>query len=129
LPVIASGLQIDRRCGSGLQAVIYAAMQVQTGASEVVPAWSAESMSNPQFYPRRCAGEPGRGTDSRANGKRPEPPGAQGMLKTLEKLRPEYSIARAEQDEYAARSHKRAAAAAKGVPVRRRDRSRLAQGP
>jgi acetyl-CoA C-acetyltransferase len=35
------------------------------------------------------------------------------MLKTLEMLRPKYSIARAEQDEYAARSHKRAAAAAK----------------
>ena len=50
LPVTASGLQIDRRCGSGLQAVLYAAMQVQTGASEVVLAGGAESMSNAPCY-------------------------------------------------------------------------------
>ena len=50
LPVTATGLQIDRRCGSGLQAVLYAAMQVQTGASEVVLAGGAESMSNAPFY-------------------------------------------------------------------------------
>src|SRR6476660_6663932 len=50
LPVTASGLQIDRRCGSGLQAVLYAAMQVQSGASDVVLAGGAESMSNAPFY-------------------------------------------------------------------------------
>ena len=33
LPVTVTGVQIDRRCGSGLQAVLYAAMQVQTGVS------------------------------------------------------------------------------------------------
>ena len=58
LPVTASGLQIDRRCGSGLQAVLYGAMQVQTGASEVVLAGGAESMSNAASTPRRCAGAP-----------------------------------------------------------------------
>jgi acetyl-CoA C-acetyltransferase len=42
LPVTASGIQIDRRCGSGLQAVLYAAMQVQSGASDVVLAGGAE---------------------------------------------------------------------------------------
>src|SRR5260370_884437 len=36
LPVTVPGLHIDRRCGSGLQAVIYAAMQVQTGVHEGV---------------------------------------------------------------------------------------------
>ena len=40
LPVTASGLQIDRRCGSGLQAVLYAAMQVQSGAYDLVLAGS-----------------------------------------------------------------------------------------
>src|SRR5688500_12959354 len=44
-PVTVPGLQLDRRCGSSLQAVIYAAMQVQTGASDVVIAGGAESMS------------------------------------------------------------------------------------
>ena len=50
LPVTVTGLQIDRRCGSGLQAVLYAAMQVQSGVSEVVLAGGAESMSNAPFY-------------------------------------------------------------------------------
>src|ERR1700750_1172613 len=36
LPVSVPGLQIDRRCGGGLQAVITAAMMVQTGAADVV---------------------------------------------------------------------------------------------
>src|SRR4051812_49885550 len=50
LPVSASGLQIDRRCGSGLQAVIYAALQVQSGASGVVLAGGAGSMSKAPLY-------------------------------------------------------------------------------
>jgi acetyl-CoA C-acetyltransferase len=50
LPVTATGIQIDRRCGSGLQAVLYAAMQVQTGTAEVVLAGGAESMSSASFY-------------------------------------------------------------------------------
>src|SRR5689334_23754189 len=50
LPVTATGLQIDRRCGSGLQAVLYAALQVQSGAAEVVLAGGAESMSGAPFY-------------------------------------------------------------------------------
>ena len=50
LPVTATGIQIDRRCGSGLQAVLYAAMQVQSGVSDVVLAGGAESMSNAPFY-------------------------------------------------------------------------------
>ena len=44
------GLQIDRRCGSGLQAVLYAAGQVATGAAELVVAGGAESMSNVEHY-------------------------------------------------------------------------------
>ena len=44
------GIQIDRRCGSGLQAVLYAAGQVATGAAGVVVAGGAESMSNVEHY-------------------------------------------------------------------------------
>src|ERR687896_2510328 len=50
LPVEVPGLQIDRRCGSGLQAVLYAAMQVQSGVAELVLAGGAESMSSAPFY-------------------------------------------------------------------------------
>jgi acetyl-CoA C-acetyltransferase len=50
LPVDVPGLQIDRRCGGGLQAVITAAMTVQTGAADVVIAGGVESMSNIEHY-------------------------------------------------------------------------------
>ena len=50
LPVDVPGLQIDRRCGSGLQAVIEASMQVQTGAADLVLAGGAESMSQAELY-------------------------------------------------------------------------------
>src|SRR5579863_8681575 len=47
------GLQLDRRCGSGLQAVIYGAMQVQTGAADLVLAGGVESMSQAEHYTTR----------------------------------------------------------------------------
>ncbi|MDQ4116177.1 MAG: acetyl-CoA C-acetyltransferase [Actinomycetota bacterium] len=119
LPVTASGLQIDRRCGSGLQAVLYAAMQVQTGAAEVVLAGGAESMSGAAFYSTAMRwGVKGGGVtleDALARGRvtaggvnHPVPG---GMLETAENLRRDYAIGRAEQDEFAVRSHQRAAAA------------------
>jgi acetyl-CoA C-acetyltransferase len=121
LPVTATGLQLDRRCGSGLQSVLYAAMQVQTGASDLVLAGGAESMSNAPFYSSSMRwgikGVPsvalhdalarGRVT---AGGVNYPVPG--GMLETAENLRREYSIPREEQDEFAVSSHQKAAAAA-----------------
>jgi acetyl-CoA C-acetyltransferase len=120
LPVTASGLQIDRRCGSGLQAVIYAAMQVQSGACDVILAGGAESMSNAPFYSTamRWGVKAGPGVllndglargRVTAGGKNHPVPG--GMIETAENLRREYKISREEQDEYAVRSHQRAAAA------------------
>ncbi|WP_278184972.1 beta-ketoacyl synthase N-terminal-like domain-containing protein, partial [Mycobacterium talmoniae] len=50
LPVTVPGMQVDRRCGSGLQAVIQACLQVGSGDHEVVIAGGAESMSNVVFY-------------------------------------------------------------------------------
>jgi acetyl-CoA C-acetyltransferase len=120
LPVTASGLQIDRRCGSGLQAVIYAAMQVQSGASDLVLAGGAESMSNAPFYSSamRWGVKAGPGVllqDGLARGRvtagGQNHPVPGGMLETAENLRREYGISREEQDEYAVRSHQRAAAA------------------
>ncbi|MGY1609713.1 MULTISPECIES: acetyl-CoA C-acetyltransferase [unclassified Geodermatophilus] len=120
LPVTAAGIQVDRRCGSGLQAVLYAAMQVQSGSAEVVLAGGAESMSNAPFYSTamRWGVKAGPGVllqDGLARGRvtaggvhHPVPG---GMLETAENLRREYSIGREEQDEYSVRSHRRAAAA------------------
>ncbi|HVL85489.1 MAG TPA: acetyl-CoA C-acetyltransferase [Pseudonocardia sp.] len=120
LPVTATGLQIDRRCGSGLQAVLYAAMQVRSGASHLVLAGGAESMSGAPFYSTamRWGAKTGPGVllhDALARGRVTAGgvnfPVPGGMLETAENLRREYRIPREEQDEYAVRSHVRAAAA------------------
>jgi acetyl-CoA C-acetyltransferase len=120
LPVTVTGLQIDRRCGSGLQAVLYAAMQVQSGVSEVVLAGGAESMSNAPFYSTAMRWGAGTGPgvmlhDALVRGRvtaggvlHPVPG---GMLETAENLRREYGVSRQEQDEYAVESHRRAARA------------------
>jgi acetyl-CoA C-acetyltransferase len=119
LPVDVPGLQIDRRCGSGLQAVLEAAMQVQTGVADLVLAGGAESMSQTELYStslRWGARSGGAMLEDRlvrgrvtAGGANHPVPG--GMIETAENLRREYSIPRAEQDELALRSHQRAVAA------------------
>jgi acetyl-CoA C-acetyltransferase len=120
LPVTVPGLQIDRRCGSGLQAVLYAAMQVQSGVAELVLAGGAESMSSAPFYSTgmRWGVKGGPGVmlhDALARGRVTAGginfPVPGGMLETAENLRREYGIPREEQDEFAVRSHRRAAAA------------------
>ncbi|OWT53931.1 acetyl-CoA C-acetyltransferase [Candidimonas nitroreducens] len=119
LPVTVPGLQIDRRCGSGLQAVLDAAMRVQTGVCDVVIAGGAESMSRAEYYSEDvrwgAKGRPttlhdrlGRGRVT-AGGERYPVPG--GMLETAENLRRQYGISRAAQDELAVMSHRRAVAA------------------
>jgi acetyl-CoA C-acetyltransferase len=121
LPVTVPGMQVDRRCGSGLQAVIQAALQVANGDNDVVVAGGAESMSNVTFYSTDMRWGGARGGvkvhDSLARGRttaggRHYPvPG--GMLETAENLRKQYGIPREEQDELAVTSHQRAVAAQK----------------
>lgn len=113
------GLQIDRRCGSGLQAVLYAAAQVATGAGRVLVAGGAESMSNVEHYAlglRTGVRQGGITLADRLDRARETAGGAThpiagGMIETAENLRREYGIGRAEQDELAVRSHQRAVTA------------------
>lgn len=113
------GLQIDRRCGSGLQAVLYAAGQVATGAARVVVAGGAESMSNVEHYAlglRTGVRQGAIALQDRLDRARETAGGtnhpiAGGMIETAENLRREYGISRDEQDELAVRSHQRAVAA------------------
>ncbi|MGH8994476.1 MAG: acetyl-CoA C-acetyltransferase [Acidimicrobiales bacterium] len=119
LPISVPGLQIDRRCGAGLQAVLFAAMEVQTGAADVVLAGGAESMSQTEYYTTAMRwgaraehvqffDRLARGRVN-AGGKHFPVPG--GMIETAENLRREYKIGREEQDQLALRSHQRAVAA------------------
>ena len=137
LPVTVTGSQVDRRCGSGLQAILDAAMQVQTGVSDVVLAGGADSMSQTELYSTQLrwgARSGGAMLEDRlvrgrvtAGGVNYPVPG--GMIETAENLRREYSIPREEQDELALRSHQRAVAAQESgifaqeiVPVEVRER-------
>ncbi|MEU4839780.1 acetyl-CoA C-acetyltransferase [Nocardia testacea] len=119
LGVEVPGLQVDRRCGSGLQAVLQACMQVATGGSDLVLAGGTESMSRAEFYATDMRwGVKGDGIALNdrlararvsAGGNNFPVPG--GMIETAENLRAEYSIGRAEQDALAVQSHQRAVAA------------------
>jgi acetyl-CoA C-acetyltransferase len=120
LPESVPGIQIDRRCGSGLQAVIDAAMRVQTGVADVVIAGGVESMSNVEYYSldHRKGARGGSTTlhDRLARGRVMSQPEARygvisGMIETANNLARDYDISREACDEYAAMSHQRAAKA------------------
>ncbi len=120
LPLHVSGTQIDRRCGSGLQAVANAAMMIQTGAADVVIAGGAESMSNVEYYTTdmRAGARSGSVTlhDRLERGRVRSQPEARfghisGMIETAENLANEYQITREQADAYAMQSQQRAQAA------------------
>ena len=119
LPIEVPGMQIDRRCGSGLQAICFAAMEVQTGVADVVLAGGVESMSSAEHYTTSLRWGPNRGEvkmmdrldRGRITAGTFRYPVEGGMLETAENLRWQYSITREEQDEYSLRSHQRAVAA------------------
>jgi acetyl-CoA C-acetyltransferase len=120
LPLHVSGTQIDRRCGSGLQAVANAAMMIQTGAADVVIAGGAESMSNVEYYTTDMRGGARSGSvtlhDRLERGRVRSQPEARfghisGMIETAENLANEYQITREQADAYAMQSQQRAQAA------------------
>ncbi|HUG21843.1 acetyl-CoA C-acetyltransferase [Piscinibacter sp.] len=122
LPVEVPGMQLDRRCGGGLQAIVTAAMMVQSGAADAVLAGGVESMSNIEYYSTdmRWGARSGsvRLHDRLERGRERSQPEARfgrisGMVETAENLAREYAVTREEADAYAARSHQRAAAAAR----------------
>ena len=141
LPIDVPGLQIDRRCGGGLQAVVTAAMMVQSGAADVVITGGVESMSNIEHYSTgvRWGSRSGAVTlhDRLDRGRERSQPRERfgeisGMVETAENLAREFGISREDADQFAARSHRRASAAidagafaeeivALSVPQRRSD--------
>ena len=138
LPIEVPGYQLDRRCSSGLQAILNAAMLVQTENADVVVAGGVESMSNAEFYVNesRWGARFGSVTfhDRLSRARETISPEERfgyisGMVETAENLAKQYEISREEQDEYALRSHQRALAAIEegrfdrqivGVPVPQR---------
>lgn len=121
LGVEVPGFQLDRRCGSGLQAIIIAAMEVQTGAADLVIAGGADSMSQAEHYAlglRKGVKAESVALNDRLARARVTAGGRNfivegGMIETAENLRKEYEITRESQDELAYVSHMRAVSAQK----------------
>lgn len=120
LPLEVPGYQVDRRCGSGLQSVVNAAMMVQTGAADVVVAGGVESMSNVEHYTTQLRKGVKAGSlelhDRLTRGRLMSQPVERfgvisGMIETAENLAGDYGITREQADAFAVRSHHNAAAA------------------
>jgi len=120
LPIEVPGMQLDRRCGGGLQAIVTAAMMVQTGVCDVVLAGGVESMSNIEYYTTDMRWGTRAGTvqfyDRLDRGRERSQPldrfgPISGMIETAENLARRFSITREQSDEFAAESHRRAQAA------------------
>jgi len=120
LPLEVPGIQLDRRCGGGLQAIVTAAMMVQTGAADCVLAGGVESMSNIEYYTTALRGGARAGNvalyDRLERGRERSQPVERfgvisGMIETAENVATECGITREASDAYAADSHARAAAA------------------
>lgn len=120
LGVEVPGMQLDRRCGSGLQAIATAAAHVAAGAADLIIAGGAESMSNTEYTVDgkiRWGAKGGtmelkdRLQEGREQAGGKHHPIQGGMIETAENLREEYSITRERQDKLAVASHARATAA------------------
>jgi acetyl-CoA C-acetyltransferase len=119
-PIEVAGMQLDRRCGGGVQALATAAMMVQTGMADVVMAGGVESMSNVEYYTTDMRWGKRAGNvkfyDRLDRGRERSQPESRfgrisGMIETAENLARDYHITREDADRFAALSHQRAAAA------------------
>ncbi|MFF4962855.1 thiolase family protein [Streptomyces sp. NPDC001222] len=136
LPASVPGATVNRLCASGLEAVTAAARTIAAGEADIVLAGGSESMSRAPFVlPRPDEVLPHRmeTADTRLGWRLVNPAmkdlhGLLSMGETAEEVAERYGIERARQDEFALRSHRRAADARKNgwfdgelLPVTRPD--------
>lgn len=103
LPVEVPGQTVNRFCSSGLQTIADAAVNIRSGMADVVIAGGTESMSMVPMTGFEFSPNPDFAEEW------PEVYMSMGL--TAERVAEKYGIEREEQDEYALRSHRRAAAA------------------
>lgn len=117
LPLEIPYYTLDRRCGSGLQAIINAAMAIQSGNSQVIMAVGVESMSNIEYYSTnmRWGSRSGNVTffDRLERDRERSQPTERfgfisGMPETADNLARDYGITREECDAFAVQSHLKA---------------------
>jgi acetyl-CoA C-acetyltransferase len=117
LPVEVPALTLNRMCGSGLQAIISAAQEIALGDADVVMAGGIENMDQAPFlmpkgrYGYRMGMPDAKIYDHMVYDGLWDIFNDYHMGLTAENIAEKYNVSREEQDEYAARSHKRAAKA------------------
>ncbi len=103
IPAEVSAMTVNRFCSSGLESIALAAAKVQTGICETVLAGGAESMSIVPMGGNKMAPNPTLMSDY--------PQAYMSMGLTAERVAERYNVSRQDQDAFAERSHRRAAAA------------------
>src|SRR4030088_381628 len=110
-PESVPGVTIDRQCGSSQQAISFAAQGIVAGAYDLVIAGGVESMSRVPMFSNTAGHDP--------YGERLGGPCAGGLVPqgiSAEPVAAKWGISRPAMDEFAVRSHQRAAAARAGGP-------------
>lgn len=132
LPFDTTAYSVNRQCGSGLQAIADAVMEIQTGFADVVVAAGTENISQLPYYVKDARWGARMGHKSFEDGvidilTWPLGPYHNGI--TAENVAKTYNVSREEQDAYALESQKRAVAAIKAgkfkdeiLPVELKDR-------
>ncbi|HEY1419650.1 MAG TPA: thiolase family protein [Candidatus Dormibacteraeota bacterium] len=119
-PVDVPGQTVNRLCGSGMQATIAAAREIQSGGADVVIAGGVESMTRAPWVMPKPDGAYPRGPQTAydtalgwrlVNPRMAELYGTLQMGETAERVAQKYEISREDQDAFALRSHQRAVAA------------------
>src|SRR6202165_2210777 len=119
-PVEVPGQTVNRLCGSGMQATIAAAREIQTGAADIMVAGGVESIARAPWVMPKPDGAFPRGTQTAydtalgwrlINPKMAELYGTLQMGETAERVAQKYEVSREDQDAFALRSHQRAVAA------------------
>ncbi|GAB4200997.1 MAG: thiolase family protein [Sandaracinaceae bacterium] len=120
LPYEVTGVTVNRLCASGLEAVVQAARAIKTGDAQVMIAGGVESMTRAPYsmeksseaFPRT----PPAVYDTSLGWRYPNPRMSErfpllSMGETAEEVATKYGVERADQDAFAAESHRRASAA------------------
>ncbi|MDX3528732.1 thiolase family protein [Streptomyces sp. ID05-39B] len=136
LPETVPGATVNRLCASGMEAVTAAARTIAAGEAEIVLAGGSESMSRAPFVlarPDEALPHRVETVDTRLGWRLVNPAmkdlhGLLAMGETAEEVAERYGVPRERQDDFALRSHQRAALARKNghfddelLPVRRPD--------
>jgi acetyl-CoA C-acetyltransferase len=122
IPVSAGAVTVNKVCGSGMKAVMYAANDIRCGEYDLAVAGGMESMSNaPYALPQARSGYRmgnGKMIDTMIHDGLWDPYGDKHMGNCAETCAAEYKFTREEQDAYALESYKRAQEAAKSGKFR-----------